>query len=577
LPEVRGPVRNLIGCVMAFRREAFIEAGNFTTELGRTASRPMGCEETELCIRVGRLRGHGSIVYEPLAVVDHTVPADRSTLRYFVSRCYAEGVSKAQVSSMVGSEDALATERSYVSRTLPVGFLRGLGDLLRGRPAGVARSLAIVAGLFVTTAGYVRGLAAVHRPAGADPFDGGSPDPLAPVRLIDVELTEPVADLTVGKAPNGERYRRVRCLVRNAGVPVGEFQFDTDQPRVSGAELAARASGLTLHDKTPRRTDQSGDDVTVVVATRRRPESLQRTLASLARSTPLPSRVVVVENTPAPEAARRVVQECDLALDIRYVHAAQPGLAAAHNAGLAVVETPLVAFTDDDVEVDPLWVGAIAETFGDDTRVGCVTGPIRPAALDHPAQLVVEGIGMSKGYDVRRFDLAEHRPDSALFPYASGVCGSGANMAFRTGPLRARGGFDPALGAGSPGAGGDDLAAFYDTITAGLTIVYQPGALVAHHHDPDEDRLQVQAYSYGKGLGAHLTRCMASGSAPAMLVRLPAAVAEFRRQQSSPSQSAFAGLRRRRLRGLIAGPYGYLRGRRLARTFAADTFGKRPR
>src|SRR3982750_911599 len=93
----------------------------------------------------------------PDAVVRHRVTAPRLRVRYFLSRCYWEGVSKAVVASQVGAGAALASEKVYTTRVLPLAFLQGLGQGLRGRWSGPAQSLAIGVGLLVTSAGYLRG------------------------------------------------------------------------------------------------------------------------------------------------------------------------------------------------------------------------------------------------------------------------------------------------------------------------------------------------------------------------------------------------------------------------------------
>lgn len=156
MPTQVADVRNMIGANMSLRRSAFERAGVFSTEVGRVGKKPVGCEETELCIRAIAATG-GRIVYDPRAAVDHKVPAERATWRYFRTRCFMEGVSKAQVVRMAGAGQGLSSERVYSTRVLPAGVLRGIADPLRGRFAGPARALAIVAGLLITTAGYVRG------------------------------------------------------------------------------------------------------------------------------------------------------------------------------------------------------------------------------------------------------------------------------------------------------------------------------------------------------------------------------------------------------------------------------------
>jgi glucosyl-dolichyl phosphate glucuronosyltransferase len=157
MPPSGAPVRNLIGSNMSFRREAFDLVGGFQTGIGRNAdSLPLGCEETLFCIRLGQLSPGSLFVMEHRAKVRHYVTDSRCRFSYFVSRCYAEGISKAQVTAYVGNGDGLASERSYTTRTLPFGAARGVADLFRGDPSGLARSGAIIVGLCVTAGGYLR-------------------------------------------------------------------------------------------------------------------------------------------------------------------------------------------------------------------------------------------------------------------------------------------------------------------------------------------------------------------------------------------------------------------------------------
>jgi GT2 family glycosyltransferase len=163
LPAEPTPVRNLIGANMSIRRSVFDAVGGFTTGMGRVGTLPVGCEETELCIRARQRIPGGEFVFEPRARVRHAVPADRATWSYFRSRCFAEGISKAQVAATAGARDGLSTERTYVMRTLPAGFARGIGDAFRGDSSGLVRAAGIVSGLVLTAAGYVAGAARMGR------------------------------------------------------------------------------------------------------------------------------------------------------------------------------------------------------------------------------------------------------------------------------------------------------------------------------------------------------------------------------------------------------------------------------
>jgi GT2 family glycosyltransferase len=158
MPEARQPVRNLIGCNMSFRREVFGMIAGFHSGVGRVGALPIGCEETELCIRLQQQQPSGRLLYEPRARVFHRVTAQRAQWRYFLARCYYEGLSKASVAYLVGSNDGLSSERAYVRRVLPRGVGHGLSDaLLHGDVTGLGRVVAIGCGLLLTALGYACG------------------------------------------------------------------------------------------------------------------------------------------------------------------------------------------------------------------------------------------------------------------------------------------------------------------------------------------------------------------------------------------------------------------------------------
>jgi len=152
-PTTLTPVRNGWAENMIVRRDAFAAVGGFRTGFGKLGahSRP---EDTDLCIRLQE--SGGSWLFQPAAVVLHAVPAERSTVPFFLRRCWHEGRGKADLERLLGDPAAArAEERGYVRVVLPRGLARHLARAARtGRPVHLARAGMLVAGLVATLAGY---------------------------------------------------------------------------------------------------------------------------------------------------------------------------------------------------------------------------------------------------------------------------------------------------------------------------------------------------------------------------------------------------------------------------------------
>ncbi|HEU5429090.1 MAG TPA: glycosyltransferase family 2 protein [Actinocrinis sp.] len=455
----------------------------------------------------------------------------------------------------------------------------------------------------ITTHLFAPGAAPVFPPAG---HALRSLDPTAaPFQVVEIELSEPatVRPVPAGKpnAPSGPPVQgNVLALVRLHGAPLGTVATEIADPTRATDILAAKASQeladavaahhaldenplarvpgrslLHLADSSPaclwRRADALAPRpmISVVVATRERATQLARCLDSLVRQRYPRFEVIVVDNDPATDETLRLVSHQYLG-DVTYTRELRRGLANAHNRGLAVARGQIVAFTDDDVVADESWLAAIAEGFNAAEDVGCVTGLILPAELDTPAQIMLEAQGgYGKGFAPAYRSLRRPGGDP-LFPFTAGRLGSGANMAFTAEELRRLGGFDPALGTGTAARGGDDLLAFFRAVTAGHGIVYQPSAIVWHHHYREFDETEKQAYGYGVGLGAYLTAAIAREprTLPKLLRLLGPGIAYAIGQLRGGARDGQAQVEvwtRRataaRRRGLIRGPFAYARSR----------------
>jgi glycosyltransferase involved in cell wall biosynthesis len=235
------------------------------------------------------------------------------------------------------------------------------------------------------------------------------------------------------------------------------------------------------------------------VCTRDRPLALRRCLRALAQLDYPEFEVIVVDNASMGDSTRQVVA----ATSSRYVREERPGLDWARNRGLATAQHALVAYIDDDAIADPGWLAGLAAAF-DDTQVMAATGLVLPAELETDAQHLFELYGgMGKGFVPRCFHRDQMKPPEWIAAHAAGV---GANMAFRRAALERLGGFDTALDVGTPANGGGDIDLFHRLLMHGLTLRYEPTALVWHRHRRELGALRRQLYCNGVAYGVYLLK-----------------------------------------------------------------------
>ncbi len=344
--------------------------------------------------------------------------------------------------------------------------------------------------------------------------------------VADVDLDAGTATALPPLTPYASPPEGVHALVWLHGVPVAELTVDGDPEEVLARlpEVAARATHdavdthvaqhrcegarRPLEDRSPCvaeeqwRSRAGGSTLTVAVCTRDRPTDLARCLDSLRVQT-VGVEVLVVDNDPAGDEARLVVEQHP---GVRYVREPRRGTAWARNRALVEASTSLIAFVDDDVQAHPRWAEALLMAFNAHPEAGAVTGLVAPAELSTSAQVAFEAAGgFGRGYRQRRLRSPSQDPrETAKAVYHIGAMGTGANMAFRRERLLAAGGFDPALGPGTPTAGGEDHEALCRLLTAGDLIVYEPAAAVRHRHRRTMAELRGQRRADGIGSASML-------------------------------------------------------------------------
>jgi glycosyltransferase involved in cell wall biosynthesis len=166
--EDAGPIRNPLGCNMAFRRRELVGAGAFAAGFGKRGAALETCDETELSLRIERGHGHGRIRYVPEARVRHFVPAERISWRLLLRRSVSEGLSKGRLHALYRGA-ALGPERAYTRRLLLDVVPRLLaGGVLRRDGRSARGGLAVLLSLAVTSVAFCVGAIAARRTAARD-------------------------------------------------------------------------------------------------------------------------------------------------------------------------------------------------------------------------------------------------------------------------------------------------------------------------------------------------------------------------------------------------------------------------
>lgn len=214
----------------------------------------------------------------------------------------------------------------------------------------------------------------------------------------------------------------------------------------------------------------------VIIATRNRSALLARMLRSLDRALVAAgdgTEIIIVDNGSADNTAAVADEWVKRAPGRARIFVPEPGKAHALNRGLELARAPLVAFTDDDVEIRPDWLREILAFFSAHPHYSAAMGRVLlpPDMTDPDVRARVAYYRTIPLFDSG--DAVHH--DRHLY---------GANMAVRHAVFDCVGLFNERLGPGASGLHEDgDLA--NRILAAGLHIGYMPNAVVYHAVEPD--------------------------------------------------------------------------------------------
>jgi GT2 family glycosyltransferase len=188
---------------------------------------------------------------------------------------------------------------------------------------------------------------------------------------------------------------------------------------------------------SPRIVREAPCEISVVIGTYNRAGQLGKALdALLAQAGGVAYEVLVVDNNSTDETKEVATSRLNRSGRLKYIFEPRQGLPYARNTGIVASTAPLVAFTDDDVEVGADWVASIKRTFDEHPDVEMIGGRVRPTWPDTVPEWVTRR-------QLGPFALGE-RGDAPIRVSAANAapCLVGATFAFRRSVFERVGLFD---------------------------------------------------------------------------------------------------------------------------------------
>jgi glucosyl-dolichyl phosphate glucuronosyltransferase len=230
--------------------------------------------------------------------------------------------------------------------------------------------------------------------------------------------------------------------------------------------------------------------LSVIIATRDRHQLLDECLVHLARQPFAPGdEVIVVDNGSSDDTPAVIARHARrYQVPLRHLDERRPGKSYALATALAVAQGDVLAFTDDDVNVEPSWLDAIRAAMADPT-VALIGGPVAPR-WERRAPSWLRKAADSYGSLTAPLALLNYGAEASPLGPRTVL---GANLAVRREVFARVGGFASHLGKlQGTGLSGEDDELCRRVQAAGFRTLYCPHARVGHW--VPAERMRVRYY-----------------------------------------------------------------------------------
>jgi glycosyltransferase involved in cell wall biosynthesis len=226
--------------------------------------------------------------------------------------------------------------------------------------------------------------------------------------------------------------------------------------------------------------------LSLVVATVERTQELHDLLQGFATQPFRDFEVVIVDQN-EDDRLVSIVSEFQSQFPVNHIRSDVRNASHARNVGMFAAQGEIVGFPDDDCLYQPDTMARILEHFDRDTNLTLLAGPCRSRA--------------------GKFSNGRWTPFScAIDDKTVWTTIAGYGMWIRMGPAREVGGFDPAIGPGTPWGSGEEPDFALRLLRLGYRGFYDVSLAIYHPEKALSAHATKRAFHYGAGMGRVLRR-----------------------------------------------------------------------